>query len=186
MGLDMYLYGKRYIQHWDWKDPKDQFEVELRLGGKPVELTNPTYIVEQVGYWRKANQIHNWFVKNVQNGVDDCGIYYVDEAHLKALLAIVREVLAESKLESALITNGYSIEKDETQPYGIYKKPIIEEGEWIADPTKARELLPAAEGFFFGSTAYDQYYYRDLEDTVSILEKALAMSGVDFEYHSSW
>ena len=23
-------------------------------------------IMEQVGYWRKANQIHNWFVENVQ------------------------------------------------------------------------------------------------------------------------
>ena len=29
-------------------------------------------IIEQVGYWRKANQIHNWFVENVQDGEDDC------------------------------------------------------------------------------------------------------------------
>ena len=28
---------------------------------------------EEVGYWRKANAIHGWFVRNVQNGKDDCG-----------------------------------------------------------------------------------------------------------------
>lgn len=29
-------------------------------------------IIDQVGYWRKANHIHNWFVENVQDGEDDC------------------------------------------------------------------------------------------------------------------
>ena len=28
-------------------------------------------------YWRKSNQIHKWFVDNVQNGVDDCEYYPV-------------------------------------------------------------------------------------------------------------
>ena len=37
---------------------------------------------EDVGYWRKANQIHNWFVQNVQGGEDDCGIYEVSQAKL--------------------------------------------------------------------------------------------------------
>lgn len=29
-------------------------------------------------YWRKANQIHNWFVQNIQNGYDDCAEYSLD------------------------------------------------------------------------------------------------------------
>ncbi len=37
----------------------------------------------EVGYWRKANQIHNWFVKNVQGGVDDCGYYGVTKEKLE-------------------------------------------------------------------------------------------------------
>jgi len=28
-------------------------------------------IVEEVIYWRKANQIHNWFVENLHDGVDE-------------------------------------------------------------------------------------------------------------------
>lgn len=30
---------------------------------------------EQVGYWRKANAIHKWFVDNVQGGEDDCNYH---------------------------------------------------------------------------------------------------------------
>lgn len=26
----------------------------------------------EVAYWRKFNALHNWFVKNVQDGVDEC------------------------------------------------------------------------------------------------------------------
>lgn len=46
-----------------------------------------------VAYWRKANQIHNWFVKNVQNGKDDCGEYYVEREQLQKLLNICEYVL---------------------------------------------------------------------------------------------
>lgn len=35
-------------------------------------------IVSEVWYLRKANAIHNWFVQNAQDGVDDCGIYPID------------------------------------------------------------------------------------------------------------
>lgn len=52
-------------------------------------------ITEGVGYWRKANQIHNWFVLNIQNGIDDCREYDVDEEMLKDLLKLVKSVLKE-------------------------------------------------------------------------------------------
>lgn len=48
---------------------------------------------DEVGYWRKANQIHNWFVKNVQNGVDDCGTYPVPREKVVELLGLVEHVL---------------------------------------------------------------------------------------------
>jgi hypothetical protein len=48
---------------------------------------------EEVGYWRKANHIHYWFVKNVQNGTDDCGTYPVSREQLETLLATCRRVL---------------------------------------------------------------------------------------------
>ena len=27
---------------------------------------------EEVAYWRKFNALHNWFVQNCQDGVDEC------------------------------------------------------------------------------------------------------------------
>ena len=43
-------------------------------------------VMVNVAYWRKCNQVHGWFVRNVQNGEDDCGEYYVSHEKLKELL----------------------------------------------------------------------------------------------------
>lgn len=39
----------------------------------------------EVGYWRKANAVHRWFVTHVQGGVDDCGYYVVQKSDLNRL-----------------------------------------------------------------------------------------------------
>lgn len=60
--------------------------------------------------------------------------------------------------------------------------------EVLNDTSKARELLPTTEGFFFGSIEYDEDYMQDLRDTQTIVEKALQMmaDGWLIEYQSSW
>lgn len=58
-----------------------------------------TRIMEQVGYWRKANQIHNWFVEHVQDGVDDCCYHHeVTKEDLEELLDTCHEVLCNHDL----------------------------------------------------------------------------------------
>ena len=44
-------------------------------------------------YWRKANQIHKWFVDNVQGGEDDCGAYIVEREQLEDLACAVNYTL---------------------------------------------------------------------------------------------
>ena len=39
-----------------------------------------------MGYWRKANAVHNWFVDNVQDGNDGCKHYWVSKEDLQKLL----------------------------------------------------------------------------------------------------
>jgi hypothetical protein len=48
--------------------------------------------------------------------------------------------------------------------------------------------LPPKDGFFFGSTNIDEYYWQDLEDTVKGLERALTLpeNQYEFYYSSSW
>ena len=156
MGLDMYLSKKTYVKQWEHKGDEN-FKVEVTKKGEPVSHIKPeriSYIEEEVGYWRKSNQIHNWFVQNVQNGTDDCGTYFVSEEQLEELLELCKKVLDNNKL--------------------------------------AEELLPSTNGFFFGSTDYDEWYFSDLTNTVEIIESLLSernergyLDG-DVYYHSSW
>lgn len=152
MGLDMYLYQ------------------ELQ-GADSV----------QIGYWRKANAIHRWFVENVQDGNDDCGEYEVSADQLRELLELCRKVLESAKLVKGQVWNGtrFTAEKGREEIFG--------DGLTIEDSTTAEDLLPTTSGFFFGSTNYDQYYLDDIRETVRIIESALEDFGDSaFYYSSSW
>ena len=52
----------------------------------------------------------------------------------------------------------------------------------------AEDSLPTTDGFFFGSTEYDEWYWNDIENTVVGLDKALETfgDGWHFHYQSSW
>jgi hypothetical protein len=54
------------------------------------------------------------------------------------------------------------------------------------DNSLAEILLPAASGFFFGSTEYDEWYFKDIDETITILEEALEDTNADYYYSSSW
>lgn len=97
MGLDMYLEKRTYVKNWDFMGKPELHEVTVKLGGKvrkDIDKKKISSIVEEAAYWRKANQIHRWFVENVQEGKDDCGSYRVDIEQLKKLVDICETVLA--------------------------------------------------------------------------------------------
>lgn len=52
----------------------------------------------------------------------------------------------------------------------------------------AEELFPTADGFFFGGTDYDEYYYDNIDYTLEILEEIAKDEEVwrDYTYRSSW
>ena len=57
----------------------------------------------------------------------------------------------------------------------------------LKDKEKAEELLPTQDGFFFGSTEYDQYYFDSLHETADAIQKALREHPDDeYIYQSSW
>lgn len=84
------FYGMKY-SHWD-KEQKYGY----------------SRIMEQVGYWRKANEIHHWFVENVQDGEDDCGYHReVTKEDLEELRDICHEVLCNPDVaDDRLPTRG--------------------------------------------------------------------------------
>lgn len=158
----------------EWIHRYSSWDTEKKYGYKTI--------FESLTSWRKANHIHNWFVENVQDGVDDCGRYEVTKEQLEELLYICHKVIAGSKLVKGPIVNG------QTYKNGQWENCYID-GEYIEDPTVAKELLPTTSGFFFGGTEYDQWYYADLKDTVAAIEKVLATTDFEHEivmYSSSW
>ena len=154
MGLDMYLSGKRYMsKYFDKEDTARIEKVNEIFGLEGIE--DGDYSAQEVsfrvGYWRKANQIHNWFVANVQDGVDDCDEYCVTREMLAKLVEDCKEVLKNRD--------------------------------------RASEVLPTSNGFFFGGTDYDEWYFGDLEYTVERIEKILADKALEkctFYYQASW
>lgn len=149
MGLDMYLKGRCIIPansdlHDNMRNHFSELQGEAWGDESPLQE-----VIAEVGYWRKANQIHQWFVDQVQNGEDRCQPHWVSREQLKSLRDTVLSVLNS--------------------------------------PDRAPELLPTCSGFFFGSTDYDQYYWRDLAHTVLMIDRALALpENWHFEYQSSW
>ena len=111
MGLDMYLDKRTYVKQWEHIDEAKQYKVEVTRGGEPTNIDpkKVKYIIEEAGYWRKANAIHKWFVDNCQDGVDDCRDAYVGFNDLQALLDLCRIVIIDkSKAEQLLpSTSGF-------------------------------------------------------------------------------
>lgn len=108
MGLDMYLNKETYVGN-EYREPEQRVKViqpanedgvSFPIKGKIIE-ERITTITENVAYWRKDNAIHQWFVKNIQEGVDDCGKYYVPIGKLKNLVDLCEELLINRDLELA-------------------------------------------------------------------------------------
>lgn len=180
----MYLEKRTHVKNWNFMKEHDKFSVIVKRGGKAfsaIKKDRVKDIVEEIAYWRKANAIHRWFVENVQGGKDDCGDYYVSREQLQKLLDTCKEVLSASKLIDGKVANGYHFNGTER----VYN---MEDGKLIEDPTVAKMLLPTTEGFFFGSTDYNQWYYDDIKYTADTLEAVLKEPETEdgFYYSSSW
>ena len=107
MGLDMYLDKRTYVKHWE-HNGDDNYEVKVTKKDEPTKIDpkKVKYIIEEAGYWRKQNQIHRWFVENVQKGVDNCGDYYVSKEDLETLLELCRKVKADNSLADELLPSS--------------------------------------------------------------------------------
>lgn len=183
MGLDQRLTKKHYVKNWDY-DGADKSIVTVMQNGKPIPGLDPkriSYVTEELATWRKANMIQKWAEDHWYRDSDhdyNCEDVWVSLGQLRELLDAVNTVLAASTLAEGKIKNGEQMTADGW-------KPVMEDGEYIVDPTVAQKLLPTTSGFFFGSTEYDQWYLRDLEYTRDVLERAVLYDG-EFYYEADW
>ena len=94
MGLDMYLTKRTYVGA-NYKHRNITGKVEIFNNGTLIDIQfdRVSEIIEEVGYWRKSNAIHKWFVDNVQDGVDDCRCAKVPIEKLEDLRDTIAEII---------------------------------------------------------------------------------------------
>lgn len=191
MGLDSYLYRTKKVEGLSAEDyeivedslcvvssKQDFVSIENSMDKdsyKPVfanlnevveqkgKISSWCSIFEEIGYWRKANAIHRFFVKETQNNIDKCQISIVPKEVLEDLLDRCKRVL---KLKKIYLNDGI-----------------------IKDGVGAEEILPTQSGFFFGGTEFDEWYFKDVADTKRIITKVLKNTDFDKQvicYRASW
>jgi hypothetical protein len=164
MGLDQYLYARKYISANNYsrdeegnfsQEPNPEFSNIMEQSDLPLDINKYTFsgsanVAIQVGYWRKANAIHGWFVDELANGVDECQEIYVPREKLSELRDLCKSALKE--------------------------------------PAMAGEILPPTSGFFFGSSEVDEWYMDDLKTTIEMIDFILANTSEDYDffYQASW
>lgn len=106
MGLDMYFSAKRYMsKYFDKEDIAKIEKVNEVFGveGLEDEDYGAQEVKFRVAYWRKVNAIHEWFVQNCQDGVDECQETYVSREQMQQLIDICRAVVENPKKANELL-----------------------------------------------------------------------------------
>lgn len=142
---------------------------------------------EEIAYWRKANAIHAWFSrlyeKETGKELENCHNMVVSKEDLIKLRDDCKRVINSSKLVYKDVpVRKYDYDKEEYVNSTRMMKVLN-------DSSIAEELLPTQNGFFFGSTIYDEFYVEDLKNTIEQIDNIL--NDVDFEeydieYHAWW
>ena len=183
MGLDMYLEGsfstRAYIQ------PTDQQYADMREG-KEVTVEKSQALIDAL----------------TAIGFEDAPIEH-QYNHMTYVFPIItwRKANAIHKFFVDEVQDGndncerHYVSRETLQELLDRITTILDIKTPVAREMKAEELLPTdIEGCFFGTKEYDDWYYKDLEDTKKTLEKVFeyeenAEAGKCFDnfyYQSSW
>ena len=104
----MFLYARNYVSNGAFSKPEEKrrYKALLKVFGLDPIPGQSAELSVQVASWVKANQIHRWFVKHIQNGEDDCNEYVVDREQLEELVLLCKRVLRQKSQARKLLPPG--------------------------------------------------------------------------------
>lgn len=147
MGLDMYFYGRKFL--WNGDDQKKRAAIaELFPEIRGAEIDE---VKAEFKYWRKANQIHHFFVTYAQDGVDECQETEIDTALLYQLRDTCAAVLASPDQASVLLpsTGGFFFGNTEYDEW--YFDQVKDTHKWLNN-FLLKDTFDSLNGWYF--------YYR--------------------------
>ncbi len=158
----MYLSARKHINKIDWNKLDRDSDTKYSEATTPqwndvVKSAGVDTLVDKesiygvdvsinVAYWRKANQIHKWFVDNVQGGEDNCGEYYVSREKLKELLTTCRQALFKKDPSELMPSAGFF--------FGSYD---IDQYYWQDIKDTIKQIAPLIENDEYKDLSY---YYQ--------------------------
>jgi hypothetical protein len=158
MGLDMYLNKKTYIGA-NYEHRKVTGKIDIKIEGKKVNID-----------FNKVSEI----IEQVA--------YWRKANHIhKWFVDNVQDGVDECQ--------EADVSKEQLKKlYSDCKKVLDARKNKKKAKKLAEELLPPQEGFFFGDTDIDEYYYRDIEYTMDIIFKSVITADEEagFYYRASW
>lgn len=164
MGLDMYLSARKYVSQIDWQATNE------REPGEP---------------WVKVPEYLE-LIKFGEPGIDEFS--ESSGIEIEFPVGYWRKHNAIHRWIVANCADGV----DDCKPIRLGLGSILELSalvdEVLEHKDKASSLLPTGAGFFFGGTEYDEWYYKAMERTKSILAKAKELDDKDYTliYQASW
>lgn len=153
MGLDQYLEARRFVGGYSHSkgDERELFKtITEAVGLQDLHDLHFATVSVNVAYWRKANQIHNWFVREVQGGEDDCKTYRVSREKLLELENLCRRITesGEPEVAAKLLPTASGFFFGGTD----YDEYYFEQVDWTAK--RLAELASLPEGM----NGFDFYY----------------------------
>lgn len=153
MGLDMYLHARKFVSGYNHSsdEEKEIFKtITEAVGLQDMHDERYATVSVNVAYWRKANHIHDWFVKHVQGGEDDCKEYFVSRETLMELEQTCRKVVeaGTGEVASELLPTASGFFFGGTD----YDEYYFEATDWTAKRLAEILGLPA------GMNGFDFYY----------------------------
>lgn len=152
MGLDIYFHK---TSRTDWNKVKseiDKFNTlpEEEQSKQYENQTHPTanFDPEEIGYFRKVNFLMEFF-----HYEGNCEYQEIAKSELEALQDACLEI---GKMKPCRVEYHKATDKwDSDRMVNVYSD---------ADIKRCAEILPTQSGFFFGSTDYDEWYFRAVKE----------------------
>ena len=164
MGLDMYLLAHKYVEKIDWNKVRDL----------DIDMDSPEAVIPQF------NEV-----------VSIAGLADVAKDIYGARVQVTAAYWRKANMIHAWFVENVQKGIDDCGDYYVSQAKLKELYDSVVLALAKRDpsYFPPQEGFFFGSTDIDEWYWRSLENTKAQLERIFALpnlSELSFSYNSSW